>query len=136
MATVQPTFVELRIRQTCILVGFFGVLLVHVLAFASVFFQLLWIVPVYADRFGNAVRPLPGLTYYAIGFASLFERIPFQLLFMGLLAVDLAILGLLYFRPRGSVFAFTLYSHSVLACLFAYFVWNSLSLCIGIAAYA
>ncbi len=109
-----------------------GISLVHVLAFASVFFQSLWIVPVYAAKFQTAVRPIPAMTTNSIQFTSQLLGTTNQIAFLGVLFTDLVILTLLLQRTSSTNKTFTVYSHVILVGLIGFLVWNSIALCIGL----
>jgi hypothetical protein len=114
-------------------VGLLGIGFLHVAAFAAVFFQLGWIIPVYSDALESARGPLTNMTLRSLELYGYFQVPAFQWGLLGVLVVDLLVLVALFrFRP-GRITPFSIYSHLVLAGAIAFLVWNSLALCLGLA---
>jgi hypothetical protein len=113
------------------LAGWLAIAILHVGAFAAVFFQLGWIIPVYRDALAATRFPLPEMTQRSLQLGDYFPLQTFALLMMAVLAVDLVTLAVLYRWNQGRTIGFGLYSNLVLAMAIGFLVWNSIALCLG-----
>ena len=115
------------------LAGWLAIAILHVGAFAAIFFQLGWIIPVYRDALAGARFPLAEMTQRSLQLGDYFPLNTFALLMLAVLAVHLITLAVLYRWNQGRTIGFGLYSNLVLALAIGFLVWNSIALCLGTA---
>ena len=113
--------------------GLLGIGMLHVAAFAAVFFQLGWIIPVYSDALESARHPLSNMTLRSLELGGYFPVPAFQWGMLGVLVVDLLVLATLFRFGPCRITPLAIYSHLVLAGAIAFLVWNSIALCLGMA---